>query len=50
MQGLPALEGQGMALDLEATVQCSRCESETPESELLEVHAWWLCGNCYDEI
>ena len=39
-----------MALDLEATVQCSRCETETPESELLEVHAWWLCGNCYDEI
>ena len=50
MQGLPALEGQRMALDLEATVQCSRCEAETPESELIELHAWWLCGLCYDEI
>jgi hypothetical protein len=50
MQSATALEGQGMALDLEATVQCSRCEAETPESELLEVYAWWLCGLCYDEI
>ena len=39
-----------MALEIETTVQCSRCEAETPESELMEVHAWWLCGNCYDEI
>jgi len=39
-----------MALDLEATVKCSRCEAETPESEIMEVYAWWLCGNCYDEI
>ena len=39
-----------MALELEATVKCSRCDSETPESELIEVHAWWVCGNCYDEI
>jgi len=50
MQGLPALEGTQLVLELEATVQCSRCEAETPESELHEVHAWWLCGNCYDEI
>lgn len=39
-----------MALDLEATVKCSRCGAETPESEIMEVHAWWLCGLCYDEI
>jgi len=34
----------------ETTIKCSRCESETPESELIEVHAWWLCGICYDEV
>jgi formylmethanofuran dehydrogenase subunit E len=39
-----------MALDLEGTVKCSRCNTETPESELIEVYAWWVCGNCYDEI
>jgi hypothetical protein len=39
-----------MALDLEATVKCSRCDAETPESELLEVYAWWVCGICYDDL
>ena len=34
----------------ETTIKCSRCEAETPESELIEVHAWWLCGICYDEV
>jgi formylmethanofuran dehydrogenase subunit E len=34
----------------EETVKCSRCEAETPESELIEVHAWWLCDICYDEV
>jgi hypothetical protein len=34
----------------EDTVKCSRCESDTPEFELIEVHAWWLCGICYDEV
>jgi formylmethanofuran dehydrogenase subunit E len=35
---------------LETTIKCSRCEGETPESEVIEVHAWWLCPNCYDEV
>ena len=35
---------------IEDTIQCSRCEQPTPESELLEVHAWWLCGICYDDV
>ncbi len=50
MQCIRSLEGKKLALDLEATVQCSRCAAETPESELLEVYAWWVCGNCYDEL
>ena len=37
-------------MDEEATIKCSRCDTETPESEIIEVHAWWVCGNCYDEI
>jgi formylmethanofuran dehydrogenase subunit E len=39
-----------MALDLEATVQCSRCAAETPESELREVYAWCVCVMCYDDL
>jgi formylmethanofuran dehydrogenase subunit E len=31
-------------------IKCSRCEEPTPESELLELHAWWVCGICYDEL
>jgi formylmethanofuran dehydrogenase subunit E len=46
---MEALEGQGMAL-IEATIQCSRCDAETPESEIMEVHAWWVCGICYDDL
>ena len=34
----------------ETMVKCNRCETDTPESELLEVFAWWVCGNCYDDI
>jgi hypothetical protein len=34
----------------EAMIKCSRCEVETPESELHEVFAWWVCGICYDDI
>jgi len=34
----------------ESLIKCSRCEDLTPESELLELHAWWVCGNCYDEL
>jgi formylmethanofuran dehydrogenase subunit E len=39
-----------MALDIEDTIKCSRCEADTPESELMAVHAWWVCGNCYDDM
>jgi hypothetical protein len=38
-----------MALD-EETRKCSRCEADTPQSELMEVYAWWLCGICYDDV
>jgi formylmethanofuran dehydrogenase subunit E len=41
---------QALALDEEATIKCSRCDAETPESEILEVHAWWVCGICYDDL
>ena len=34
----------------ETMIKCNRCETPTPESELLEVFAWWVCGNCYDDI
>ena len=34
----------------ESLIKCSRCEDLTPESELLELHAWWVCGICYDEL
>jgi hypothetical protein len=34
----------------ESMIECSRCEKPTPESELMEVFAWWLCGICYDDI
>jgi len=44
------LEVKELALGLEATVQCSGCLTETPESELLQVYAWWVCGKCYDQI
>jgi formylmethanofuran dehydrogenase subunit E len=35
---------------MDKMIKCSRCEEPTPESELLELHAWWVCGNCYDEL
>ena len=38
-----------MALE-EDTMKFSRCESDTPESELVTVHAWLVCVNCYDDI
>jgi hypothetical protein len=44
------LEGSGMALEETSTVMCNRCETRINEAEAMEVHAWWLCGNCYDEI
>ena len=32
------------------TIKCSRCEKDTPESEVLEVGSWWVCGVCYDDL
>jgi late competence protein required for DNA uptake (superfamily II DNA/RNA helicase) len=49
MSGFRSLEGTQLVLE-ENTIKCNRCETDTPESELMQVHAWWLCGNCYDEI
>jgi len=34
----------------EDTIKCTRCENDTPESELIELGSWWLCGVCYDDI
>ena len=34
----------------EVMIKCYRCEQDTPESELLEVYAWWVCGICYDDL
>jgi hypothetical protein len=34
----------------EDTINCSRCEAPTPESELLELLSWWVCGICYDDL
>lgn len=31
-------------------IKCSRCEEATPDSELLKIHAWWVCGICYDDL
>lgn len=49
MCSMGALEGKGMALE-EVTVMCNRCEDRIDEAEAMQVYAWWLCGNCYDEI
>ena len=35
---------------MDDTIECSRCEEATPESEVLAVYAWWLCGICYDDV
>jgi formylmethanofuran dehydrogenase subunit E len=37
-------------LEEEETIKCSRCEQPTPESEVLELGAWWLCSICYDDL
>jgi hypothetical protein len=31
-------------------IKCSRCEAPIPESEAIEVHTWWVCGICYDDL
>jgi formylmethanofuran dehydrogenase subunit E len=45
-----ALLMESMMIEYEVMIRCSRCEEPTPESELLKVHAWWVCGICYDDI
>jgi formylmethanofuran dehydrogenase subunit E len=39
-----------MLLMDEDTIKCSRCADPTPESEVMEVGAWWVCGMCYDDL
>ena len=34
----------------EDTINCTRCDDPTPESELMELASWWICGICYDDI
>jgi formylmethanofuran dehydrogenase subunit E len=37
-------------LEEEDTIACWRCEEQTPMSELMAVHAEWVCGDCYDDL
>ena len=39
-----------LELDDVDMIKCSRCEERTPEAEVQQVHGWWVCGNCYDEL
>jgi len=34
----------------EDTIACWRCEEQTPMSEMMAVHAEWVCGVCYDDL
>jgi formylmethanofuran dehydrogenase subunit E len=34
----------------EETIDCTRCGEPTPESELIEMLSWWVCGICYDDL
>jgi formylmethanofuran dehydrogenase subunit E len=34
----------------EDTIACWRCEEQIPMSELIAVHAEWVCGVCYDDL
>ena len=34
----------------EETIDCTRCGEPTPESELMELLSWWVCGICYDDL
>jgi formylmethanofuran dehydrogenase subunit E len=45
-----ALPMENIMIEYEVMIRCSRCEEPTPESELLKVHAWWVCGICYDDL
>ena len=49
MQGMAALEGLQLALE-EDTIRCIRCDTDTPESEIIPLGAWMLCGTCYDDV
>ena len=44
-------KGQMMTkLEQEDTIACWRCEEQTPMSEMIAVHAEWVCGVCYDDL
>jgi hypothetical protein len=49
MSGFRSLEGTQLVLE-EDTIKCIRCETDTPESEIIPLGAWMLCGTCYDDI
>lgn len=34
----------------EDTIVCWRCEEQTPMSDMVPVHAEWVCGVCYDDL
>ena len=44
-----ALDNTDMELR-EDLIRCSRCEEDTPQSEVMELGSWWLCGVCYDDV
>jgi len=51
MQSMEALGKKGVALmSDEVMVKCTRCESDTPDSEILHIGSAWICGNCWDDI
>ena len=32
------------------TINCTRCDDPTPESELMELGSWWVCKICYEDL
>ena len=41
---------QDAGIEDENTIACWRCEEQTPMSEMIAVHAEWVCGVCYDDL
>ena len=52
MDRLELLKQMPVHIDLDDTntVQCSRCDERTPETDVHQVGAWWVCGICYDDL
>ena len=46
----PGVTGNEPEISGEDMVDCTRCETPTPDSELIELGSWWVCGTCFDDI